>query len=61
MAPGVLAYLLLHFARRPLSDALGLSEDSAQLVTMTFVMLMLAAGSLIGPLTSERVATARDL
>ena len=58
LVPGVVAYLLLHFARRPLSDALGLSEDSVQLATMTGVMLMLAAGAVIGPLALDRLSGA---
>ena len=58
LVPGVVAYLLLHFARRPLGDALGLSEDSVQLATMTGVMLMLAAGAFIGPLALDRLSAA---
>ncbi len=49
---------MLHFARRPLSNTLGLSEDSVQLAAMTGVMLMLAAGAFIGPLALDRLSGA---
>ena len=58
LAPGVVAYLLLHLARRPLSDALGLSENSVQLVVMTGIMLLLAVGALLGPIALHGLSAA---
>jgi membrane protease YdiL (CAAX protease family) len=61
IVPGVVAYLLLHLARRPLSEALGLSQDSVQLAVMTGIMLLLAVGALVGPVAVDGLSGAETV
>ena len=54
LVPGVVAYALLHLARRPLSEALGVSEATAQIGMMTAVMFSMAVTAFLIPVKAER-------
>ena len=54
LVPGVAAYALLHLARRPLSELLGVSDATAQIGMMTAVMFSMAVAAFLIPVRAER-------
>lgn len=56
LAPGVVAYLLLHYGREALSRTLRISEVTAQVgIIMTSVMITLGGAALLAPRFVDRL------
>ena len=56
LAPGVVAYLLLHHAREPISRTLRIGEATAQVgIIMTSIMIALGGAALLAPRLVDRL------